>query len=315
MLKDKLVTIAIPAYKSKYLKESVASALNQTYSNIEVVIVNDNSPFPIKETVSSFNDKRIRYYENRTNIGSKDPSLNWDKCLSYAQGEFFCILCDDDIYETHFIEKMLELAYRYPNINVFRSRAKVVDRNGLTIRYYPSSPEKEDVYNYMLDYFSNYRVQTISEFFHRTENIRSNGGFVHLPLAWGADYLSIFKFSLNGGIASCNEILTTFRASGDNITNDKSKNTCDKIIANNLFLQECLPIIETCQHFDKQCFNRLAKNKVSEANVHEIATGRMKEMFRIFLTPKMYSLSRKELIKGVLGNFYYLITNFIKMKI
>ena len=61
MRSDQLVSVAIPAYKSEYLSEAIVSVLNQTYSNLELIIVNDKSPEDIYNIVSKFSDKRIRY--------------------------------------------------------------------------------------------------------------------------------------------------------------------------------------------------------------------------------------------------------------
>lgn len=61
MTKD-LVSIGIPAYKATYLKEAIDSVLNQTYTKFELIIVNDKSPENIEEIISTYNDKRIRYY-------------------------------------------------------------------------------------------------------------------------------------------------------------------------------------------------------------------------------------------------------------
>lgn len=99
MSQQPLVSIGIPSYKAKYLADSIRSALNQTYNNIELIIVNDCSPEPIKDVVDKFNDARIRYYVNEKNLGGEDPGNNWNRCLELAKGEFFCLLCDDDMYE------------------------------------------------------------------------------------------------------------------------------------------------------------------------------------------------------------------------
>ena len=49
-----LVTIAIPAYKSTFLRETISSALKQTYSNIELIVVDDNSPENIDSIIKEF---------------------------------------------------------------------------------------------------------------------------------------------------------------------------------------------------------------------------------------------------------------------
>ena len=90
------ISIAIPAYKAKYLAQAIESVLNQTFNDFELIIVNDQSPEDITSIVKSFNDRRIRYYINDKNIGGNDPVANWNKCLSYAKGEFFAMICDED---------------------------------------------------------------------------------------------------------------------------------------------------------------------------------------------------------------------------
>ena len=94
---NQLVSVVIPAYKSAYLFDAISSVLSQTYKNLELIIVNDASPEDITSIVESFNDPRIRYYINERNIGALDLVKNWNLCLSYAQGDFFCLLCDDDM--------------------------------------------------------------------------------------------------------------------------------------------------------------------------------------------------------------------------
>lgn len=66
-----LVSIAIPAYKERYLAEAIDSALGQDYTNIELIIVNDHSPSDLKSIVKKYNDKRIKYYENKRNLGKR----------------------------------------------------------------------------------------------------------------------------------------------------------------------------------------------------------------------------------------------------
>ncbi|MBQ8968482.1 MAG: glycosyltransferase family 2 protein [Bacteroidaceae bacterium] len=218
---EPLVTIAIPAYKAAHLHESIASALGQTYRNTEIVIVNDQSPEDVDSVVRAFDDPRIRYFVNERNVGKGDPSRNWNECLHHARGEWFCLLCDDDQYAPTFVESMLRLSARYPQCHVLRSCVSVTDALGRETQRYPVSPEWETTEQYMWALYNGCRRQTISEFMlHRPTMLRL-GGYVHLPYAWGADNLSVFRFSLQHGIASAGECLTLFRDSGENISSDR----------------------------------------------------------------------------------------------
>lgn len=232
-MKD-LVSIAIPAFKSKFLATAIESVLSQTYKNFELIIVNDHSPEDITSIVESFEDKRICYYINEHNMGGNDPVANWNKCLSYAHGEFFCLLCDDDYYEPTFLDEMLRLSIKYPEVDVFRSKVKIVDVANRVIDYYPSSPEFEEMENYLYDKVSNYRRQTISEFMYRRISIVELGGYVHLPKAWCSDEMSCFLFSRKGGIASTNQPLVAFRMSGMNISDSGDKYVIEKVKAESL---------------------------------------------------------------------------------
>lgn len=235
-----LVTVAIPAYKADYLFDSISSVLAQTYTDLELVIVNDRSPQDIEAVVRRFSDSRIRYYVNEKNLGGENPALNWNRCLEYAKGEFFALICDDDVYAPDFIENMLALAGVFPDCNVFRTRAHIIDGEGRHVENYPSAPQWESVEDYMWHVFRGFRKQTISEFMYRTDHLRNCGGYALLPLAWHADYLSIYRIALHGGIATSpsDRFLLSFRQSGKNISSQDSRNTYEKLLATKLYVDE-----------------------------------------------------------------------------
>ncbi len=224
-----LISVAIPAYKSLYLSNAIDSVLGQTIQDIELIIVNDASPNPIGEVVRKYDDHRIRYYCNDVNIGGKDPVANWNRCLSYATGEHFCLLCDDDIYQSSFLEEMLGLARTYKDCNVFKSGVSIVDSENREIGRYPESPAWESCDDYIYNVSLRKRKQTISEWMFRREHIVALGGYEPVPLAWGADYLSIMKFAVNGGIASTTNCLAVFRQSGLNLSTKSDLNVEAKL--------------------------------------------------------------------------------------
>lgn len=304
MNSNPLVSIAIPTYKSKYLRAAVESALGQTYHNIEVIIVNDKSPETetIVSIVDSFQDDRICYYENDLNLGSKDPANNWDKCLSYAKGDYFCLLCDDDIYMPTFIEEMMVLTDQFTNCNVFRARGCIVNKEGGVTSYYPSSPQWESSEDYMYHVFRRLRFQTISEFFYRTSHIKGIGGFVHFPLAWHADYFSILVFSKIGGIASNSKPLVMFRLSGENISSRLSSNCEKKAEANFLAFVKAGEIINTADPLFMPLLNNELQNWKYFKDLDLARSVSLWGLIKLFRLRKKYHIVLEALLKGVVSH-------------
>ena len=293
-----MVSVLLPAYKAKYLAESIRSVLSQTYNDLELIIVNDKSPEDLTSIVESFNDSRIRYYINKENIGSKDLVANWNYCLSLAQGEYFCLICDDDIYEPTFVEEMLSLAQLYPECNVFRSGVSIINKKGDVYDHYPSSPSWESSEDYIWHVLRGYRCQTITEWFYRRAPIVQQGGFVSFPLAWYSDFMSIFKFSTEGGIASTTKRLVTFRMSGDNITSKHNIHTFKKMEAACRFEDEVINLILS-NKYDKKILTLLLKKYMIKKKTYELGTCSLSDMFRLFRGRKKYGLSFMMFVKSL----------------
>ena len=107
-MKKELISIIIPIYNiEKYLKRCVNSLLNQTYKNIEIILVNDgstdNSPLICKEYEKNYKDKIV--YLNKKNSGVSE-ARNYG--LQKAKGKFVTFIDADDYVKEGFIEKLYE---------------------------------------------------------------------------------------------------------------------------------------------------------------------------------------------------------------
>lgn len=102
-----LVSIVLPTYKRAHvLKSAIQSVLNQTYTNLELIVVDDNSPDATREVVASFDDPRISYVRNEPNL--KLPrALN--RGFSLARGEYLTWTSDDNLYGKNAIQRMVEV--------------------------------------------------------------------------------------------------------------------------------------------------------------------------------------------------------------
>ena len=95
---NRLYSFVLPAYKAKFLGEAIDSILAQTYTNFELIIVNDASPEDLESIVKLYDDPRIQYYTNKVNVGGKDLIAQWNYSITYAKGEYLILASDDDIY-------------------------------------------------------------------------------------------------------------------------------------------------------------------------------------------------------------------------
>ncbi len=122
------VSILIPVFnREKYVIKTIESALNQTYSNIEIIVVDnfstDNTWEVLKEIRQS--DDRIKIFQNEDNVG---PVKNWERCINEASGKYAKILWSDDLITSDFIQKTLpflvgndEVGFAFSGTKIFNS--------------------------------------------------------------------------------------------------------------------------------------------------------------------------------------------------
>lgn len=217
-------TIGVPAFKSAFLKECIESILNQTYAEFELIIINDASPNPINEIISLFKDTRIKFFRNDQNIGAKDVVKNWNKCLQLAIGDYFILMGDDDKMEPNFLQEFDLLIKKYPNLDIYHCRSKIINAQSEVISLTPSWPEYETVYDNIWHRIKGFRMQFISDFVYKTQALKDSGGFYFLPLAWASDDITAYKQIGSKGIAHTNFCLLNYRNSPITISNSGNIN-------------------------------------------------------------------------------------------
>ncbi len=100
-----MVTVIIPTYnRTKYLKNSIQSVLNQTYQDFEIIVINDAGE-EVEPIIESLNDPRIKYINHKTNKG---VAAARNTGLKNAKGKYIAYLDDDDIYYTNHLQTLVE---------------------------------------------------------------------------------------------------------------------------------------------------------------------------------------------------------------
>ncbi len=123
-----LVSVLLSTFNnSQSITDSVNSILNQTYKNIELLIIDDASTDNTWEKLISFSDPRIKLFKNQDNIGLT-KSLN--RLISNSNGQYIARQDGDDISFPHRLEKQINILSN-SFYQVCTSRAQIRDKNSL----------------------------------------------------------------------------------------------------------------------------------------------------------------------------------------
>ena len=202
-------TITIPSDKSRYLNEAIESVISQTYPQWELIIVDDHSPEDLHSIVRPYlSDQRIRYYRNSANCGAENVVDNWNICLSHATGQYIICIGDDDRLKPTCLTEYCQLIRKYPGLGVYHGRTQIIDEDGTPKYTQKERPEWESAISLLWNRWSNRPDQYIGDFCYDTQQLRKQGGYYKLPLAWGSDDISAVRAAADKGIA--NTISTVF---------------------------------------------------------------------------------------------------------
>lgn len=120
------VSVIIPTRnRLEYLKKAIASVLQQSFKNYEIIITDNHSSDGTKdwclEMVSKY--KNIHYYRNEKNIGMVN---NWNNGILKSQGKYITLLMDDDEWCADFLKKTSIILDRYDSVGIVSTNIKVV---------------------------------------------------------------------------------------------------------------------------------------------------------------------------------------------
>ena len=216
------VSVCIPVYNGeKYLKQCILSILNQTFGDFELIVVNDKSTDGSASIVKSFNDPRIKYFENKNNLGLVG---NWNRCIELSSGAFICIFHQDDIMEPENLEKKFRVLSANPKVGFVYSDTSVIGANGeITGEHWFNaiSPNVDFLRpsRYFFDLlFSDLNIVSCPSVMARREVYERLGGFdSRLPLT--VDMEMWLRISLFYDVAYLSEPLIRYRWHGSNATN------------------------------------------------------------------------------------------------
>jgi len=145
-----VVSVVIPLYnKESTIKRAINSVLSQTISNFELIIVDGNSTDASRSFVNSYNDSRIRIYDQ---IGS-GVSAARNQGIHAASSKLIAFLDADDKWEPDFLETILSLQTQYPDAGLYGTAYSVYSDDFFIHNIVCKSAESQRVFE---SYFKSY---------------------------------------------------------------------------------------------------------------------------------------------------------------
>ena len=136
---DDLVSIIMPSWNTgEFIAESIQSVLNQTYTNWELIIIDDCSSDDTDQIIESFNDERIKYLKNEKNCGA---ALTRNRGLREARGEWIAFLDSDDLWMPEKLEHQIDFMKKNGYSLSFTEYEKI-DEDSKPLNIYVSGPKK-----------------------------------------------------------------------------------------------------------------------------------------------------------------------------
>ncbi len=121
------ISVIIPVYNSeKTIRETIESVLNQTFTDFELIIINDGSQDSSLEIISSIQDTRLKVF-SYPNAG---VSASRNRGIAQASGEFIAFLDSDDLWTADKLESQLQALQANPHAAVAYSWTDYIDRTG-----------------------------------------------------------------------------------------------------------------------------------------------------------------------------------------
>lgn len=305
-------SIAIPAYKERFLADAIQSVLNQSYSNFELIIVDDCSPENLEHVVSSFSDSRIRFYRNEKNCGAINVVDNWNICLSYCTGDFIICMGDDDLLLPECLEEYYKLIIKYPDVDVLHGQTLLIDSNNNVCDAQLNRAEWESFWSLWWHRWNGRTLQYIGDFCFRTDPLKNFGGFFKLPLAWASDDITAVRAAKSHGIVNTSKFVFQYRVSEVTISNSAPQR--EKIKAIN---DECdwyrSVLSENTTNSSDEIYKQLICRKLDIYQNRKIVTYLAKDMannklrfFYWFTNKNKYGLTYCHIMKAFLASFKWL---------
>lgn len=210
------ISIVLPVFNSeKFIADSIQSLINQTFTDFELIIIDDGSKDQSVSIIKSFKDSRIQLVQNDKNRGI---AFSRNMGLKMAKGKYYAPFDSDDLALPEKLEKQFNFLEKHTEFGMIGSWARLIDANGKFLKTkWKLSANPETIPSILL--FKNYFAQPALLI--RKTAIPEGGYSPHLEI--GEDYLMWFDIAGRWKVWNLPEYLINIRINPESITRKDSK--------------------------------------------------------------------------------------------
>jgi glycosyltransferase involved in cell wall biosynthesis len=230
-----LVSVVLPVFNAaSYLHDAIESILQQSYSNFELIIINDGSSDSSLDIIKSFDDKRIRYVENKENIGLI-KTLN--RAFELANGSYIARMDADDRSFNQRFEKQIEYLEENTQIGVLGTG--FISFGNVNEQVIYKSTHQEIRWMQLYECHILHPSVMIRTSVYRDHEFSFNPQFAHCE-----DYELWARMSQKVQFANLQEPLVYYRDSDSNISNTYTETQYHNSIIVRQYLFSCIGVKE-----------------------------------------------------------------------
>lgn len=297
-MKKPFLTVVMPVYNGeKYLKEAIDSVLAQTYTNFELLVIDDGSTDNSVEIIKSYEDPRIILLQNGTNFG---VGYTRNVGINNAKGDYLAWMdCDDLIHKERF-EKQLSFLQDHPEVGICGTWwVRIGDGRPRVLR---SSQDPEIIKASLLFYPA---INPATAMYNMTL-VKKAGIKYDARLLVAEDYDFYFEASFHFPMHNIGEVLYSYRASETSIMKkfaeqEKKMMEFHKIIYSKGF--DKLGLEKTEQNF---LMHRRVKSPYLFDNWNALENTFL-WLLKIQAHNQKFDVYKQEALNTVLGNMFYFI--------
>ena len=212
--REPLVSVIMPAYNAEaYIAEAVSSILDQSWRNLELIIVDDASTDSTADIIRGLTDPRIRLLTNSRNLGI---SASTNRAVDASRGEYLALMDDDDISMPDRLKAQVTSLENNPEIMILGTGSYLIDPKGKFFGYTGALPESPKYYQAKLLIgnveFCNSSAM-IRKSFLKENHLSYREGYLGMQ-----DYRLYMEASKRGSISCLADIHHRYRVHGDGMS-------------------------------------------------------------------------------------------------